>query len=122
MIYVLATSIIGLFIASFILKEEITLTKMNEWVSLVLGLVALFVGIISLFLSFYNVDQSVQAQKQSMDIMENVKNDTQEAIRRLESKMQAGFNDMHKDFTEYTKEKHEIISADNLQSGDWGEF
>ena len=121
-IYVLATSIIGLFIASFILKEEISLTKMNEWVSLVLGLIALFVGIISLFLSFYNIDQSIQSQKQSMDIMENVKSDIQDTIQRLESKMQKEFSDLHKEVTEYKKDSHETISARKFRNGDWGEF
>lgn len=122
-IYVLATSIIGLFIASFILKEEITLTKMNEWVSLVLGLVALFVGIISLFLSFYNVDQSVQSQKQSMEIMDNVNKDIKETIRRLEIRMQEGFDSIHEDMTEYKKVEHPGVSVtDSLNKGDWSEF
>lgn len=122
-IYVLATSIIGLFIASFILKEEITLTKMNEWVSLVLGLVALFVGIISLFLSFYNVDQSIQSQKQSMEIMDNVNEDIKETIRRLEMKMQEGFEGLHKDMTEYKKDEPSIVSVSGgLKKGDWSEF
>ena len=104
-IYVLATSIIGLFIASFVLKEEITLAKMNEWVSLVLGLVALFIGIISLFLSFYNVDQSVQSQKQSMEIMNSVNEDIKGTI------------------TEYKTVDHPRISAPNrLNKGDWSEF
>ncbi len=122
-IYVLATSIIGLFIASFVLKEEITLAKMNEWVSLVLGLVALFIGIISLFLSFYNVDQSVQSQKQSMEIMNSVNEDIKGTINRLEKRMQDGFDSIHKDVTEYKTVDHPRISAPNrLKKGDWSEF
>ena len=62
-IYVLATSIVGLFIASLVKEESITLSDMNSWVSIVLGLVALIVGIISLWLGFYNVDQMMKSQE-----------------------------------------------------------
>lgn len=62
-IYVLATSIVGLFIASLVKEENITLSDMNSWVSIVLGLVALIVGIISLWLGFYNVDQMTKSQE-----------------------------------------------------------
>ena len=54
--YVLATSIIGLFLGSIYFKSEIELETINSWVSIVLGLVALIIGIISLFLSFYNLE------------------------------------------------------------------
>ncbi|MCI7674155.1 MAG: hypothetical protein SOZ15_00635, partial [[Ruminococcus] torques] len=56
--FVLSGSIAALFIASFCLKEELSLSVMNEWVSLVVGMAALILGIISLILSFYNVEQS----------------------------------------------------------------
>ena len=62
-VYVLATSIIGLCIASLISEDNITLSDMNNWVSIVLGLVALIVGIISLWLSFYNVEQANKAKE-----------------------------------------------------------
>ena len=93
-IYVIATSIIGLFIASFILKAEITLTKMNEWVSLVLGLVALFIGIISLFLSFYNVDQAYKSQQDNLREMEKVQQSIEQKIYYLDSNMRMGFKRM----------------------------
>lgn len=68
-IYVVATSVIGLFIVSFCTEKSITIEIINTWVSLILGMVALVIGVISLFLSFYNVDQSVQAFKENkMDI------------------------------------------------------
>ena len=62
-IYVLATSIIGIFVASLVKRDNITLADINSWVSIVLGLVALIVGIISLWLSFYNVDQANKSQR-----------------------------------------------------------
>lgn len=66
LIFVLFFSIITLFITSFIFDQEITLSVMNEWVSLIVGLAALLLGIISLILSFYNLDQSTEMQKESL--------------------------------------------------------
>ena len=93
-IYVIATSIIGLFIASFVMKEEITLSKMNEWVSLVLGLVALIIGIISLFLSFYNVDQAYKMQEDNLKKMTELQKTVENKINSLDNNMQKGFSEM----------------------------
>ncbi len=84
-IYVIATSVIGLFIASFVSNQVITLTTMNEWVSLVLGLVALIIGIISLWLSFYNVDQSMKSQEDNLKIMQAVKEEIGRELRNTQS-------------------------------------
>lgn len=73
--FIICGSIVTLFIASFCLKEELTLSVMNEWVSLVVGMAALILGIISLFLSFYNVEQSNNVQRETIEIMHNVKED-----------------------------------------------
>lgn len=62
--YVLATSIVGIFIASLVNKDNITLADINSWVSIILGFVALIVGIISLYLSFYNVEQANKSQQE----------------------------------------------------------
>ena len=94
-IYVIATSIIGLFIASFVLKTEITLAKMNEWVSLVLGLIALFIGIISLFLSFYNVDQAYKSQEDNLREMEKVQQAIEQKIYSLDSNMRMEFKHIY---------------------------
>lgn len=71
--YVLATSIIGLFLGSIYFKSEIELETINSWVSIVLGLVALIIGIISLFLSFYNLDEGNRNNKESVEIMQDIK-------------------------------------------------
>lgn len=83
-IYVIATSIIALFIASFVSKDNVELNDMNTWVSLILGMVALIIGIISLFLSFYNVDQSVQAQTETLDIIQRFKEDMIDRMHALQ--------------------------------------
>lgn len=69
-VYVISTSLISLFLASFVSKQNITLNDINTWVSLILGMVALVIGVISLFLSFYNVDQAYQSQKDSLSEIE----------------------------------------------------
>lgn len=93
-IYVIATSIIGLFIASFVMEEEITLSKMNEWVSLVLGLVALIIGIISLFLSFYNVDQAYKSQNDNYRKMSDLQKVIENKINSLDNSMKKGFSEI----------------------------
>lgn len=63
-IYVLATSVVGIFIASLVKRDNITLADINSWVSIILGFVALILGVISLYLSFYNVDQANKSQQE----------------------------------------------------------
>lgn len=83
-VYVIATSIIALFIASFISDNNIKLNDMNTWVSLILGMVALVIGIISLFLSFYNVDQSVKAQNETVNIIQQLKDNMNDRMHGLQ--------------------------------------
>lgn len=72
-LYVLATSIVGIFIVSLVKKENITLADINNWVGIILGFVALIVGIISLWLSFYNVDQANRSQEEIKKTAEEIK-------------------------------------------------
>lgn len=87
-------SIVALFIASFCLKEELTLSVMNEWVSLILGMAAFILGIISLILSFYNVDQSYEVQKDTIDIMHKVQDDIESKLAELRVDMNKQFTDI----------------------------
>lgn len=89
--FTILESIIALFIASFVLDKCITLSVMNEWVSLIVGMVALILGVISLFLSFYNVEQSNEVQKETVKIMTDVKEDMAERINNIEKKIDSGF-------------------------------
>ncbi len=78
--YVLATSIIGLFLGSVYFEKVIGLDVINSWVGIVLGLVALIIGIISLFLSFYNVDQANKTQEKTIEIITNLQRDVERKI------------------------------------------
>ena len=79
-LFLVGGSIVGLFIASFCFDKQITLSTMNEWVSLVVGMVALILGIISLFLSFYNVEQSNKVQQDTKQIMTEIRDDIKDNL------------------------------------------
>lgn len=104
-------SIVTLFIASFCLKEELTLSVMNEWVSLILGMAAFILGIISLILSFYNVDQSYEVQKDTIDIMHKVQDDIESKLAELRVDMNKQFTDIRTGVYRGTKDM-----ADDVQT------
>jgi uncharacterized membrane-anchored protein YhcB (DUF1043 family) len=55
---------------------------MNSWVGIVLGLVATVIGIISMFLSFYNLDQSIKTQNETVRMINELKEDIMNKIDR----------------------------------------
>ena len=93
-VYVIATSIIALFIASFVANRNISLNDINTWVSLILGMVALVIGVISLFLSFYNVEQAYQSQVDNLNEMKKVQTEITRKIDSMHFQMKKEFNNM----------------------------
>lgn len=81
-LFIVSAGIIILFATSLAYHEEITLDVMNSWVGIILGLVASIIGIISMFLSFYNLDQSVKTQKETLDKIENIKKEIIENVEK----------------------------------------
>ena len=86
-IFVISTSVIAIFVASICINKKIGLDIINNWVSVILGLVATFGSVVSLFLSFYNVDQANDMQTNYKEEIQTIKeeitnnlNNTQEAI------------------------------------------
>lgn len=112
-------SIVALFIASFCLNEELTLSVMNEWVSLILGMAAFILGIISLILSFYNVDQSNDVQKETIKIMNDVRNDIEEKLFDLRTDMNRQFSDMKNVSYEGSNEKPNGVKTTMSRSNKW---
>ncbi|MDD3362662.1 MAG: hypothetical protein PHW34_13420 [Hespellia sp.] len=94
MIFIISSSIIALFIASFVTGKQLTLSVMNEWVSLVVGMAALILGIISLFLSFYNVEQSNEVQKDTIKMMTELQKDVTAQVYNLKSEMNSRFDEV----------------------------
>lgn len=121
-IYVVATSVVGLFIASYYSEKNVTLEIMNTWVSLILGMVALVIGVISLFLSFYNVDQSVQASKENKTDIEkmqdNFKNEMNELRKSIEKKIEDSsektINEVKGKYNKNTDTSIEYYNTDNF--------
>lgn len=121
--YVIATSIIGLFLGSVFLQRSIELEIINNWVSIVLGLVALIIGIISLFLSFYNVDQSTDLQDKNIQIMSDLQKSIEKTIdckiNELSNKMQKGFRDIRNDYRRQNVNKSIEVKK---KESNWGEL
>ena len=71
--------IIILFSVSIIYKEEIYISTMNSWVSIILGLTATFMSIISMYLSFYNLEKSNTLNKENNKLQIDIVNTMKEA-------------------------------------------
>lgn len=109
-IYAVTTGIIALFIYSFIYDKEITVNVMNSWVGTILGLVALVIGVISMFLSFYNLDQSIRTQKETISKMDQMKT---EIINYVKESSNETIDEIHKS----SSNQPEVL---NPKKGDWG--
>ena len=116
--FIILESIIALFIASFVLDKCITFSVMNEWVSLIGGMVAMIMGVISLFLSFYNVEQSNDVQRETVEIMTKVKEEIQLKLNELQLDMNKQFSDIK--YQKYSGESKELESVKNtLDARKW---
>lgn len=116
--FIILESIIALFIASFVLDKCITLSVMNEWVSLIVGMVAMIMGVISLFLSFYNVEQSNDVQRETVEIMTKVKEEIQLKLNELQLDMNKQFSDIK--HYNYSGKSEELKSVENrLDARKW---
>lgn len=78
--FVIAMGVISLFTAGIIFDKKISISIMNSWVGIVLGLVATVIGIISMFLSFYNLDQSIK--NEIINYVDKTSKETQDVIRK----------------------------------------
>lgn len=121
-IYVFATSVILLFVASFAFGKSVTLSDMNNWVGIILGMIALVIGIISLYLSFYNLDEANRTQQETLDILEKVEKNIDARLRELpkdtakEVKYQMFENERGGSGTDKATIQQEIINDENIES------
>lgn len=115
--YVLATSIIGLFLGSIFFKEVIGLDEINTWVGIVLGLVALVIGVISLFLSFYNVDQANKTQEKTVEIIQGFRDDMIEHMHNMQSdverKIEESSERTRNEIAKFTYSKNENFAVES---------
>ncbi|HBV81452.1 MAG TPA: hypothetical protein DEB74_01360 [Lachnospiraceae bacterium] len=124
--YVIATSIIGLFLGSIYFEKIVGLNEINAWVGIVLGLVALIIGIISLFLSFYNVDQANRTQEKTVEIIqtfqknmiEHMHNLQMDVERKIEESSEKTRNEIR---TIYNNSNTEFTIKQENNEPDWNE-
>lgn len=110
-LYTLTTGIVLLFTASFVFNKEITLNVMNSWIGVILGLVALVIGVISMFLSFYNLDQSINTQKETLSNIDSIK---KEIIENVKSSAKEQMEAYKQNSTENRQTKYDV---DNEKGG-----
>ena len=103
-LYIIGTSIMLLFILSFIFDKSISINTMNSWLGIVLGLVATIIGVISMILSFYNLDQSINTQKETVDMINNLKN---EIIKKIDK----SFKETQDIVKENTTDKNDLTTS-----------
>lgn len=72
-IYVLSTSIILMFTFSLKYKQNLELQTINNWVGIILGLLATMTSVISLFLSFYNLEKEGEESKDNQRTLGEMK-------------------------------------------------
>ena len=77
---------------------------MNSWVGIVLGLVATIIGVISMILSFYNLDQSINTQKETVDMINNLKS---EIIKKIDK----SFKETQDIVKENTTDKNDLTTS-----------
>lgn len=71
-IYLSVSGILAIFIVSLAKSENVALQDINNWVGIILGLVATIMGIISLVLSFYNVEKANDLNIDNSKILDNM--------------------------------------------------
>ncbi|MCI6121910.1 MAG: DUF4383 domain-containing protein [Lachnospiraceae bacterium] len=121
--YVLATSIIGLFLGSIFFEDVIGLNEINSWVGIVLGLVALVIGIISLFLSFYNVDQANKTQEKTVEIIQSFQDNMIDRMHNLqmdvEHKIDESSEKTRNEFIKYINMSDASVKQESGNSIEW---
>lgn len=107
-VFALTSGIIILFGASLVYDKEITLNVMNSWVGVILGLIALVIGIISMILSFYNLDQSIRTQKETLDKIDGIKKEIIDYIEKTSKETQETVKETNRNNTKTEKSNYDV--------------
>ena len=89
-IVLIVVSVTGMYFASLCI-ESIAVSDMNNFVSIILGIVALTTSIISTVLSFYNLEKSQvlnQQQQDSLKTMTEIQNKILEKLNQVDETTQ----------------------------------
>lgn len=109
-IYIVSTSLIAIVVCSLIFDKNIELNTINNWVGVVLGLVALVATVFSLGLSFYNYDKQNELDKQNRELMQQVLSETKKTNDQL-----AKYSNSPSSVIQTESQKKETSHQDNLE-------
>lgn len=92
-IIVVVLGILIVFACSIFTEEVPGLSEMNQFVSIVLGVVATIVSIVSMLFSFYGLEKTEESERRQNDILRKIieiEEDTRRSAKAIESSMQTG--------------------------------
>lgn len=117
---VVVVGILLVFAASIISKEIPGLSEMNQFVSIVLGVVATIVSIVSMLISFYGLEKTEESERRQNQVLQriiDIEEDTRRSAKSIESKMQTALsnsNSVFKDKVDSVGDKKDTIAVDEL--------
>jgi sensor histidine kinase YesM len=116
-------SLVGLFLTSFLFKENIELQTMNNWISLVLGLIATLLSIISLILSFYNLEKGNELNEKNIKVLRELQGSIEKKLEKIES-LQNKTNDAVEGWLNQRPKSESVSSSEDdwvrEKDSDWG--
>lgn len=90
----LVISITSLFYINLAKGEPLTLDTINDWVSLILGLVATIFSVLSMWLSFHSLDKSNERNEESIRNMNSLKEEILKRVDETNAAYLQHFNDL----------------------------
>ena len=120
-IVVIVIGILIVFTCSIVNKEIPGLAEMNQFISIVLGIVATIVSIVSMLFSFYGLEKTEESERRQNEILHKIieiEEDTRRSAKAIESSMNTRLTNaevISRD-KEYSAE-NENIQADDIDFG-----
>ena len=93
---VIIIGILMVFWCSIAHKEIPGLSEMNQFVSIVLGVVATIVSIVSMLFSFYGLEKTEESERRQSEVLQrilSIEEDTRRSAKAIESSMQTRLKD-----------------------------
>lgn len=111
---VIVFGILIVFACSIFNKEVPGLSEMNQFVSIVLGVVATIVSIVSMLFSFYGLEKTEESERRQNEILRKIieiEEDTRRSAKAIESSMQTGL----KNPNVISRDKKNTLDDENMQ-------
>lgn len=120
---VIVIGILIVFAASIITKEIPGLSEMNQFVSIVLGVVATIVSIVSMLISFYGLEKTEESERRQNEVLQriiDIEEDTRRSAKAIETNVSTmntiltNSNSVYKDKIDSIGTKNDTIDVDEL--------